>query len=57
MIFCQPYEFAVFYDLLEKTDDGYWKFGVLSSLLKMKYTQRRALIIHWHGHDLSKRQL
>lgn len=28
MIFGQPYEFAVFYDLLEKTDDGHWKFGI-----------------------------
>lgn len=28
MIFGQPYEFAVFYELLEKTDDNYWKFGI-----------------------------
>lgn len=28
MIFGQPFEFAVFYELLEKTDDEHWKFGV-----------------------------
>lgn len=28
MIFGQPFEFAVFYELLEKTDDEYWKFGI-----------------------------
>ncbi|WP_241645283.1 immunity 42 family protein [Rosenbergiella metrosideri] len=28
MIFGQPFEFAVFYELLEKTDDEYWKYGV-----------------------------
>lgn len=28
MIFGQPYEFAVFYELLEKTDDEHWKYGV-----------------------------
>ncbi|WP_336296259.1 immunity 42 family protein [Cronobacter dublinensis] len=28
MIFGKPYEFAVFYEVLEKTQDEYWKFGV-----------------------------
>lgn len=28
MIFGQPYEFAVFYELLEKTENDHWKFGV-----------------------------
>lgn len=28
MIFGQPFEFAVFYDLLEETDEEYWKFGI-----------------------------
>lgn len=28
MIFGQPFEFAVFYELLEKTDDENWKFGI-----------------------------
>lgn len=28
MIFGQPYEFAIFYEILEKTDDSYWKYGV-----------------------------
>ncbi|EOC1259525.1 Imm42 family immunity protein, partial [Cronobacter turicensis] len=28
MIFGKPYEFAVFYEVLEKTEDEYWKFGV-----------------------------
>lgn len=28
MIFGKPYEFAVFYELLEKTDNNYWKFGI-----------------------------
>lgn len=28
MIFGEPFEFAVFYELLEKTDDEYWKYGV-----------------------------
>lgn len=28
MIFGKPYEFAVFYELLEKTDNDYWKFGI-----------------------------
>lgn len=28
MIFGQPFEFAVFYEILEKTDDDYWKYGV-----------------------------
>lgn len=30
MMFGLPYEFAVFYELLEKTDDEYWKYGVFS---------------------------
>ena len=28
MIFGQPFEFSVFYSLLEKTDDDYWKHGI-----------------------------
>lgn len=28
MIFGQPFEFAVFYELLEETDDEHWKFGI-----------------------------
>ncbi|MFM4917559.1 immunity 42 family protein [Aeromonas dhakensis] len=28
MIFGQPFEFAVFYELLEKTDNGHWEFGI-----------------------------
>lgn len=28
MIFGKPFEFAVFYELLEKTDDEYWKYGI-----------------------------
>lgn len=28
MIFGKPFEFAVFYELLEKTDDELWKYGV-----------------------------
>ena len=28
MIFGKPYEFAVFYELLEKTEDEFWKYGV-----------------------------
>jgi len=28
MIFGKPYEFAVFYELLEKTEDDFWKYGV-----------------------------
>ncbi len=30
MIFGQPFEFAVFYELLEKTEDNYWKYGIFS---------------------------
>ncbi len=28
MIFGTPFEFAVFYELLEKTEDDYWKYGI-----------------------------
>lgn len=28
MIYGKPYEFSVFYNLLEKTTDGYWKHGI-----------------------------
>ncbi len=28
MIFGKPYEFAVFYELLEKTEDEFWKYGI-----------------------------
>jgi len=28
MIFGKPYEFAVFYELLEKTEDDFWKYGI-----------------------------
>lgn len=34
MIFGQPFEFAVFYELLEKTEDNYWKFGIFSFFIK-----------------------
>lgn len=28
MIFGKPIEFAIFYELLEKTEDDYWKYGI-----------------------------
>ncbi|NEG93317.1 immunity 42 family protein [Leclercia adecarboxylata] len=28
MIFGKPFEFAVFYEVLEKTEDEFWKYGV-----------------------------
>lgn len=34
MIFGQPFEFAVFYELLEKTEDNYWKYGIFSFFIK-----------------------
>lgn len=34
MIFGQPFEFAVFYELLEKTEDNYWKYGIFGFFIK-----------------------
>lgn len=34
MIFGQPFEFAVFYELLEKTEDNYWKYGIFSFFIE-----------------------
>ncbi|EGT5734128.1 hypothetical protein AGJ46_20645, partial [Cronobacter dublinensis subsp. dublinensis] len=34
MIFGKPYEFAVFYEVLEKTQDEHWKFGVFLFFIK-----------------------
>jgi hypothetical protein len=34
MIFGQPFVFAVFYELLEKTDDNYWKYGLFSFFIE-----------------------
>lgn len=34
MIFGQPFEFAVFYDVLEKTEDNYWKYGLLGFFIE-----------------------
>lgn len=30
MIFGQPYEFAIFYEVLEKTEDNKWKYGIFN---------------------------
>lgn len=34
MIFGQPFEFAVFYDVLEKTEDNYWKYGLFGFFIE-----------------------
>lgn len=34
MIFGQPFVFAVFYELLEKTEDNYWKYGLLGFFIE-----------------------
>lgn len=34
MIFGQPFEFAVFYEALEKTEDNYWKYGIFCFLIE-----------------------
>ncbi|VXD01093.1 conserved hypothetical protein [Enterobacterales bacterium 8AC] len=34
MIFGQPFEFAVFYELLEKTEDNYWKYGLFGFFIE-----------------------
>jgi len=34
MIFGQPFEFAVFYDVLEKTDDDCWKYGIFNFFIE-----------------------
>lgn len=34
MIFGQPFEFAVFYEVLEKTEDNYWKYGLFSFFIE-----------------------
>jgi|SRR5471032_297928 len=34
MIIGLPYEFAVFYELLEKTEDNYWKYGIFSFFIE-----------------------
>ncbi len=34
MIFGQPFVFAVFYELLEKTEDNYWKYGLFGFIIE-----------------------
>ncbi|XBS69809.1 immunity 42 family protein [Acerihabitans sp. KWT182] len=34
MIFGQPFVFAVFYELLEKTEGNYWKYGLFSFFIE-----------------------
>ncbi|MFP1731201.1 immunity 42 family protein [Lonsdalea quercina] len=34
MIFGQPFEFAVFYEVLEKTENDYWKYGIFSFFIE-----------------------
>lgn len=34
MIFGQPFEFAVFYELLEKTEDNCWKYGLFGFFIE-----------------------
>lgn len=34
MIFGQPFEFAVFYEILEKTEDNCWKYGIFSFFIE-----------------------
>jgi len=34
MIYGKPYEFAIFYDVLEKTDDERWKYGLFNFFIE-----------------------
>lgn len=34
MIFGQPYEFAIFYDVLERSEDNYWEYGIFIFLIE-----------------------
>ncbi|ROP60164.1 immunity protein 42 of polymorphic toxin system [Enterobacter sp. BIGb0383] len=34
MIYGNPYEFAVFYEILEKTDEGHWKYGLFNFFIE-----------------------
>ncbi|SFN46112.1 Immunity protein 42 [Candidatus Pantoea varia] len=36
MIYGKPYEFSIFYDLLEETADGYWKHGIFLFFIEDK---------------------